>query len=68
MPGATSKLPQPNDFAERSLQEQGFSAPEIESLRELRSNYPYIEYVDSHREWHHLRFVKWLYLKGEFKP
>ena len=29
--------------------------------------YPYIEYIDSQREWHRLQFVKWLYLKGHIE-
>ncbi|MFO7272610.1 hypothetical protein [Sphaerobacter thermophilus] len=54
-------------MSELQLQREGFSAEEIARLRELRDAYPYIEYVDTRREWHHLRFVKWLYARGQFK-
>lgn len=67
MPGPLSVSPRPNEMTELQLQKEGFSADEIARLRDLRDTYPYIEYVDSRREWHHLRFVKWLYSRGQFK-
>mgnify|MGYP001095261058 FL=1 len=67
MPGPLSVSPRPNEMSELQLQREGFSAEEIARLRELRDAYPYIEYVDTRREWQHLRFVKWLYARGQFK-
>lgn len=67
MPGPLSVSPRPNDIDERSLKEDGFTDEEVARLREIRDSYPFLEYADSRSEWHRLRFVKWLYLKGEFK-
>lgn len=67
MAGPLSVAPQPNEITERTLAAEGFSPDEIAHLRDLREVYPYIEYVDSRRQWHRLRFVKWLYLKGELE-
>lgn len=66
MPGPLSVSPRPNELTEEHLEQQGFSAEEIARLREIREMYPYIEYIDSRQEWHHLRFVKWLYMRGQF--
>jgi hypothetical protein len=42
----------------------GFTPDQIARLRELRDMYPYIEYMDSRKQWNRLRFVKWLYSRG----
>ncbi|RIK45908.1 MAG: hypothetical protein DCC58_05005 [Chloroflexi bacterium] len=49
------------------LLEEGFSPEEIERLKELRQEYPYIEYVDSGRQWQRLLFLKWRYAKGDLR-
>lgn len=67
MPGPLSVSPRPNDVSEATLKQDGFSSEEIARLRELRDTYPFVEFVDSRREWHRLRFVKWLYMQGEIK-
>lgn len=67
MAGPLSVSPRPNDMTEQTLAEEGFTPEEIARLREIRDDYPYVEYVDSHRDWHRLRFMKWLYLKGQFE-
>jgi hypothetical protein len=64
MTGPTSVSPRPEDQAEWSLEQSGFTKEQIARLRELRDMYPYIEYMDSRRQWHRLRFVKWLYARG----
>jgi hypothetical protein len=58
--------PQTDSVTEEDLRGHGFTADEIAHLRSIREMYPYIEYVDSRYEWHRLKFVKWLYHKGEF--
>lgn len=42
------------------LRDAGFSAEEIERMEQLRDEYPYIEFLDSRKEWDRLRFMKWL--------
>jgi hypothetical protein len=65
MTGHMSVYPRPDEVTENELREAGFSESEIEELKNMREMYPYIEYVDSRREWHRLRFVKWLYHQGQ---
>lgn len=65
MAGPMSASPRPGETPDPTLEEAGLSREEIERLRRLREIYPYVEYVDSPRQWHRLRFVKWLYHKGE---
>jgi hypothetical protein len=65
MTGQMSVYPRPDEVTEKELREAGFSEHEIDQLRNWREMYPYIEYVDSRREWHRLRFVKWLYHQGQ---
>ncbi|TVR72356.1 MAG: hypothetical protein EA415_09985 [Sphaerobacteraceae bacterium] len=65
MSGQKSVYPRPDDVTEETLRESGFSDDQISQLQQMREMYPFIEYVDSRREWHRLRFVKWLYHKGE---
>lgn len=67
MAGPMSVSPRPGDMPELTLEEAGFTRVEIERLRRLRETYPYIEYVDSRRQWHRLRFVKWLYHQGQLE-
>lgn len=65
MTGQMSVYPRPDEVTEDELREAGFDDAEISHLKSMREMYPYIEYVDSRREWHRLRFVKWLYHKGQ---
>lgn len=70
MPGSLSISPVPNDMSnlsEQMLEKEGFTREQIEQLRDLRDAYPYVEWFASKREWHHVRFVKWLYMQGEFE-
>ncbi|MBX6752810.1 hypothetical protein [Thermorudis peleae] len=61
-----SVSPRPEDqAAERELAQAGFTPEQIARLRELRDMYPYIEYMDSRKQWNRLRFVKWLYAEGK---
>ncbi len=38
----------------------GFSVAEIEALDQLRTIYPYVEFLDSRQELERLRFMKWM--------
>jgi hypothetical protein len=65
MTSSKALTPRPEVQAEvLRLEQLGFAPEEIARLRELREMYPYIEYMDSRKQWHRLRFVKWLYSRG----
>ncbi len=49
------------------LLESGFSTDEIERLKELRNEYPFIEYVESGAQWQRLLFLKWRYQNGDLR-
>jgi hypothetical protein len=49
------------------LLEVGFTPDEIEQLRELKREYPFVEYVDSGRQWQRLQFLKWRYENGDLR-
>jgi hypothetical protein len=65
MTGPMSVYPRPDEVTEENLREAGFTDEQITHLQTMREMYPFIEYVDSRREWHRLRFVKWLYHQGQ---
>jgi hypothetical protein len=49
------------------LLQAGFTAEEIERLREVKREYPYVEYVDSGRQWQRLLFLKWRFEFGDLR-
>jgi hypothetical protein len=49
------------------LQELGFTESQIASLIALKSAYPFIEYVDTSRQWQRLQFLKWRYQNGDLQ-
>jgi hypothetical protein len=49
------------------LQELGFTEPQIEKLIALRSQYPFLEWVDTDRQWQRLLFLKWRYNNGDLR-
>ena len=65
MSGQMSVHPRPDEITEDELREAGFTDEQIDQLKNVREMYPYVEYIDSQREWHRLRFVKWLYHQGQ---
>lgn len=46
---------------------QGFTDTQILHLRSLRSAYPFVEYVDSRRQWGRLQFLKWRVEQGDLQ-
>jgi hypothetical protein len=65
MTGYKALTPRPDEqFDLLQLEALGFTPDQIARLRELRDMYPYIEYMDSRKQWNRLRFVKWLYSRG----
>lgn len=68
MAGPMSVSPRAGDtMSDEALEQAGFTRDEIDRLRSLREMYPFIEYVDSRRQWERLSFVKWLYNQGQIK-
>ena len=55
------------DVTVEDLLEVGFTTEEIERLIELKAEYPYLEYVDSGRQWQRILFLKWRYEKGDLR-
>ena len=49
------------------LLEAGFTEEQVEMLTALKNAYPFIEYVDSARQWRRLEFLKWRYLQGDLQ-
>lgn len=49
------------------LLEAGFTAEQVERLVALKSAYPFIEYVDSAKQWQRLEFLKWRYQQGDLQ-
>jgi hypothetical protein len=49
------------------LRELGFTEPQVEALIALKSAYPFIEYVDTSRQWQRLQFLKWRYESGDLQ-
>lgn len=58
---------QPDREVTAELTRAGFSPEEAERLRELKREYPFVEYVDSGRQWQRLLFLKWRYEHGDLK-
>jgi hypothetical protein len=57
----------PENDAPTELAQAGFTEEEATRLRELKREYPFIEYVDSGRQWQRLLFLKWRYEQGDLK-
>jgi hypothetical protein len=49
------------------LLEMGFTTEQVERLTALKSAYPFIEYVDTAKQWRRLEFLKWRYQQGDLQ-
>lgn len=49
------------------LIEGGFTDTQIMHMRSLRAAYPFVEYVDSRRQWERLQFLKWRFMEGDLQ-
>lgn len=47
------------------LKREGFDDDQIETLEDLREQYPFVEFLDSRQEWNRLAFMKWLIERRE---
>ncbi len=67
MTNMTTEQPVINPPEISDLIEQGFTDTQILQLRSLRSAYPFVEYVDSRRQWGRLQFLKWRVEQGDLQ-
>jgi hypothetical protein len=49
----------PRFVTRADLETNGFSPAQIERLEQLKSQYPYIEFIDSMSQFNRLAFLKW---------
>lgn len=59
--------PQTDEVTAEDLLEAGFTAEQVERLTALKSAYPFIEYVDTAKQWRRLEFLKWRYQQGDLQ-
>ena len=64
---AASLSPQTIEVTANDLLEAGFTSEQVERLSALKSAYPFIEYVDTAKQWRRLEFLKWRYLQGDLQ-
>lgn len=65
--GAASLSPQTVEVTAEDLVEAGFTIEQVELLTALKSAYPFIEYVDTAKQWQRLGFLKWRYQQGDLQ-
>jgi hypothetical protein len=65
--GAASLSPRTTEVTVDDLLEVGFTADQIERLQALKNAYPFIEYVDTAKQWRRLEFLKWRYMQGDLQ-
>lgn len=65
--GAASLSPGTRGVTEQDLLNMEFSTEQVERLSALRRAYPFIEYVDTAKEWRHLEFLKWRFDTGRIR-
>lgn len=64
---AASLSPQTVEVTADDLVDAGFTAEQVERLSALKSAYPFIEYVDTAKQWRRLEFLKWRYKQGDLQ-
>jgi hypothetical protein len=65
--GAASLSPRTVEVTAEDLVEAGFTPEQVERLTALKSAYPFIEYVDTAKQWRRLEFLKWRYQQGDLQ-
>jgi hypothetical protein len=65
--GAASLSPRTVEVTEDDLVAAGFTDEQIQSLTALKHAYPFIEYVDTAKQWRRLEFLKWRFLQGDLQ-
>lgn len=64
---AASLSRQTTEVTAEDLLEVGFTEEQIEMLNALKSAYPFIEYVDTAKQWRRLEFLKWRFNQGDLQ-
>jgi hypothetical protein len=67
MSGSLVERLESSEITVDDLLDVGFTPDEVEQLRELKREYPFVEYVDSGRQWQRLQFLKWRYENGDLR-
>lgn len=65
--GAASLSPRTSEVTADDLVAAGFTAEQILSLTALKNAYPFIEYVDTAKQWRRLEFLKWRFVRGDLQ-
>jgi len=65
--GAASLSHRMDEVTAEDLLEAGFTPEQVERLTALKSAYPFIEYVDTAKQWQRLEFLKWRYMQGDLQ-
>ncbi len=64
---AASLSRQTIEVTAEDLLEVGFTEEQIKQLNALKSAYPFIEYVDTAKQWRRLEFLKWRFKQGDLQ-
>jgi hypothetical protein len=64
---AASLSSRTDEVTAQDLLEAGFTDEQIERLTALKSAYPFIEYVDTAKQWQRLEFLKWRFKQGDLQ-
>lgn len=56
-----------DEVTSQDLLDAGFTVEQVERLIALKSAYPFIEYVDTAKQWRRLEFLKWRYQQGDLQ-
>jgi hypothetical protein len=59
-----SLSPRTTEVTVDDLAKIGFTSDQIGRLDSLKNAYPFIEYVDTAKQWGRLEFLKWRYTTG----
>ena len=65
--GAASLSPRVVEVTAEDLLEAGFTVEQVERLSALKNAYPFIEYVDTAKQWRRLEFLKWRFQQGDLQ-
>jgi hypothetical protein len=64
---AASLTSRTDEVTAQDLLDVGFTDEQVERLTALKSAYPFIEYVDTAKQWRRLEFLKWRYQQGDLQ-
>ena len=62
---SAASLSRTDEVTAQDLLGAGFTTEQVERLTALKSAYPFIEYVDTAKQWRRLEFLKWRYKQGD---